>query len=389
MSKRWPFFSLRLCTFSLSGLLAACGGGGSDEAPQATVAISLTQPSAEEVFDLNATLTVSARVTVGGVDANDGTAVSFATSSGAFAAPAPVTRGGVATASLRNAAAGRQLLSASVTLSGQSATATRTVYLRQTPAPLEILVPAYFYPSAGSAWNALTAGAAAHPSLKVSAIMNPNNGEFSSADANFVRAATQFVGAGGHVLGYVYTRYGTGSRSLASVKTNIDNYLALYGRGLISGIFLDEMGATAPRLEFYREIYRYIKNKDPSLRVIGNPGLIPVAEYASVVDAMVTFEGKGAAYQDYDPRVARPWLYTRANSTQGALVHNVANCAAMQTAVKAAASARSNAGLVYMTDLVYDAVTGTGNPWAALPSYWPSLLQTVDAVNSGKALPSC
>ena len=56
------------------------------------------------------------------------------------------------------------------------------------------------------------------------------------------------------------------------------------------------------------------------------------------------------------------------------LVHNADNCAAMQTAVQAAASARYNHGLVYATNLQYNPTTQVGNPWASLPSYWLSLI---------------
>jgi hypothetical protein len=45
--------------------------------------------------------------------------------------------------------------------------------------------------------------------------------------------------------------------------------------------------------------------------------------------------------------------------------------------------------MVYATDRVFDYATGTGNPWATLPSYWTRLLDTVEAINQGQALPGC
>ena len=56
---------------------------------------------------------------------------------------------------------------------------------------------------------------------------------------------------------------------------------------------------------------------------------------------------------------------------------------------KTADLARTNAGVVYVTDLEYDYATDTGNPWAKLPTYWSQLLGTVDAINKSRALPSC
>ena len=251
------------------------------------------------------------------------------------------------------------------------------------------MVPAYFYPSAGSDWSTLATSAAAHPAVSITAIMNPNNGNFSSADTNFIRAATQLVDAGGAVLGYVYTRYGKGSRSMADIKTNIDRYLRFYGRERIAGIFLDEMASDTAQLDFYREIYRYIKAIDPSLRVVGNPGMVPDPAFSSVADTLVIFEGTATDYQKYDPRAKDTWLYTRGNQMQAALVHNTDNCTAMQSVVQAAASARNNAGWVYATDRNFNYATGAGNPWAKLPMYWESLVQTVGAVNSGTSLPRC
>ncbi len=386
-----PFHNLlRLSALPLTALLASCGGGDSGETPATIVAVQITAPTAtDNVFTAGTPVAVRASATLNGAAAADGTVVNFSAPSAVFVPAAPTSRAGVAASTLTSNATGPLAISASVTEGGQTGSATQTLYLRPQPGPLEILVPAYFYPSATSDWNALTASAAAHPSVAITAIMNPNNGVFSSADANFTRAATQFVGAGGTVLGYVYTRYGKGSRSLADIKANIDKYLQFYGRERIGGIFLDEMASDTSKLDFYREIYRYIKGIDPSLRVVGNPGLIPTAGYAGVADTLVSFEGTAADYQKYDPRTQSAWLYTHTNRTQAMLTHNTATCSAMQGAVQAAASARNNAGWVYATEREFNYATGVGNPWAALPTYWDALVQTVDAVNTGATLPRC
>lgn len=381
---------LRLCALPLTALLASCGGGDSGEAPPSVIAVQITTPSTtDNVFTVGTPIAVRASATVNGTAVADGTVVRFSVPSGVFTPAAPTSRAGAASSTLTSSATGRQQISATVTEAGQSGSATQTIFQRPQPARMEILVPAYFYPSTGSAWNALAASAAAHPSVAITAIMNPNNGIFNSADANFSRATTQFVDAGGTVLGYVYTRYGKGSRSTTDIKANIDKYLQFYGRERISGFFLDEMASEASKLDFYREIYRYIKAIDPNLRVVGNPGMVPAAEFAGVADTLVSFEGTAAEYQKYDPRTQNTWLYTYANKAQAMLIHNTASCSAMQTAVQAAASARNNAGLVYATEREFNYTTGVGNPWAALPVYWEALVQTVDAVNTGASLPRC
>ena len=163
----------------------------------------------------------------------------------------------------------------------------------------------------------------------------------------------------------------------------------MYRSSVISGIFLDEMSANETHIPFYREIYDHIKARGTTLRVVGNPGLVPAAAYAGVTDAIVSFEGGATTFQNFDPRTSTPWLYTLTNSRHAMLVHNADNCAAMQTAVQAAASARYNHGLVYATNLQYNPTTQVGNPWASLPSYWSSLVGTVRALNTATALPAC
>lgn len=388
--------------------LAACGGGSSATSTPSTsgtstgstvstptpvaapaVTVALLAPAASaNVVDLGSPVTVTARVTVGTGAAAEGTAVQFSATGGSFATPAAGTVGGQASASLTGQSAGVQQITARATVDGQSGAATATVYIRPSPARLEVLVPAYWFPSASSPWGSLTSATARRAGVTVTAILNPNNGIFTAADAAFVAAATGFANAGGKLLGYVYTGYGTGSRSLADIKANVDAYLTLYGRGLVSGIFLDEMASDASRIAFYREIHAYIKGRDPTLRVVGNPGQIPAADYAGVADVLVTFEDTGTAYASYDPRGTASWLYSLPNRTQAMLAHGVATCAAMQTALTSARSARNNAGLVYATDDVFS-TTPSRNPWDTLPGYFDTLLLTVQALNAGTALPAC
>lgn len=376
----------------IAALVASCGGGsgGSDTpALPSTVQVTITAPAAGSVLTAQTPVTVQAQVSVSGSAAADGTAVSFSMPGGSFLPVAPQTRSGLASTSLTGTTAGAQTLTARSTVNGATGTGTQTIYLRPQPAALEILVPAYFHPTTNTGWSHMAASASANPAVGITAILNPSNGIFTTADAATLQAARNLVAAGGKVIGYVYTRYGTGSRSLADIKTNIDRYLDLYGSSVISGIFLDEMSANETHIPFYREIYDHIKARGTTLRVVGNPGLVPAAAYAGVTDAIVSFEGAATTFQNFDPRTSTPWLYTLTNSRHAMLVHNADNCAAMQTAIQAAASARYNHGLVYATNLQYNPTTQVGNPWASLPSYWSSLVGTVRAINTATALPAC
>ncbi|HQQ70695.1 MAG TPA: spherulation-specific family 4 protein [Alicycliphilus sp.] len=250
-------------------------------------------------------------------------------------------------------------------------------------------MPAYFYPLPGSPWDQLAATAKAMPSVSITAIVNPGNGPGKKADTQYAQALRAFTGAGGKAIGYVSTRYGNGAVSQATIRQHIDRYLAFYGRDQISGFFLDEMSNKAAQLGFYREIYNYIKGLDNQLQVLGNPGTLPVGDYATVADSLVTFEGQAVAYERFNPQPQYGWVYQYANDKQAMLVHDALDCPAMQSSLSTAATERSHTGWVYATDLHYDYANNIGDPWARLPVYWSQLLGTVDAINKGSALPSC
>lgn len=261
-----------------------------------------------------------------------------------------------------------------------SATNTRT---------LQVLVPAYAYPVPGSTWDQLTLTTKAMPSVAVTAILNPSNGPGKKLDAQYLQAVAAFTQAGGKVIGYVSTRYGAGTPSQATVRTHIDRYLAFYGRENISGFFIDEMADNSARLGFYRDVYAYIKGLDSKLLVVGNPGTLPIADYAKVADTLVTFEGQAGAYAAFNPQPTYNWVYDYDASKQATLVHDALTCPAMQASLSTAASARSHTGWAYVTDLHYDYANNVGDPWAGLPAYWDKLLASVDAINKGLGLPAC
>lgn len=250
--------------------------------------------------------------------------------------------------------------------------------------PLQVLVPAYFYPLPGSPWEQLTRSAQVVPQVTITAIVNPKNGSGNKAEAPIEQALAAFTQAGGKVLGYVPTGYG--KRSAAEVRQHIERYFTFYGRARFSGFFLDEMSATSAQLAYYQGLYQDIKAIDAQLQVVGNPGTIPLAGYAGVADTLVTFEGPASTYAAFQ---AQPWLYQYSNRKQAMLVHDAAGCADMQSAVRAAANSAHYMGAVYVTHRHFDYPTQTGNPWAGLPTYWDNLVATVAALNQGRALPGC
>jgi Spherulation-specific family 4 len=232
---------------------------------------------------------------------------------------------------------------------------------------IEIVVPAYFYPSAGSDWNDLNAAASKIP---ITAIMNPFNGPGNSLDANYVAAVNSLRAAGGRVIGYVYTSYT--SRPIQQVLSDIDRYDTWYN---VDGIFVDEMANTGPaeRLNYYRDIYNHIKSIDPNWEVMGNPGTATIEQYLTwpTADRLMVFENVGAAYPGYSPS---NWNFSYNRSTFVHLVHTEASLADMLSHLDLAV--QRNAGGIYVTDDVLP------NPWNRLPTYWSALVDAVAATNA-------
>ena len=379
----------------LSSLLAGCGGAADKEpttsppavVPPGPLSVSFTSPvTANNVHDVGISIPLQVSVTVNGSPASNGTAVTLSTSASVSLAPVvPTTTGGSATSVLKSTAAGPLVLNATVTSTTHSANDSLKLYIRPAHQPLEVLVPAYFSTGTDSPWTSLVAGANSYPNVKITAIVNPHGGVLTTAttaNTDLVTALASFKSSQRKAIGYVSTLYGNGTRSEADVKATIYKYLALYPT--LDGFFLDEMASSANRLAHYEAIGSYIKSKNSALVVIGNPGVFPDAGYAGAADVLVTFDGTAAAYQVLDPQQSsNTWVYSKANTAQAMLVHSADTCTAMQDAVKAANTARSNTGLVYATDQT------TNRSADKLPTYWIKLLGTVDALNAGRTLPAC
>jgi hypothetical protein len=230
---------------------------------------------------------------------------------------------------------------------------------------LGILVPAYFYPTAGGSWDALNRAADRVPLV---AILNPNNGPSDSTNSDYAKAVNALRNAGGRVIGYVYSSYA--ARPLADVEQDIDRYHAFYA---IDGFFIDEMSndSTPAHLAYYQALYQYIKTKRSSYFVVGNPGINTPASYLSrpTVDGLVTFEND-TGYAEYAPD---PWTKTQPVVAFSHLCYDVPTADTMTNFVRLAVA--RNAGSVYVTD------DRGNNPWDTLPSYWWSEVALVEAIN--------
>jgi hypothetical protein len=270
-------------------------------------------------------------------------------------------------------------------------------------APLELIVPAYFYPAfSGSFWDQLTAQAEA--GTPITAIMNPASGPGAAANSDYTAAISAFRAAGGKVLGYVPTGYAGASvnagascqpavgttYTVSDVTACAQQYKNFYS---VDGIFLDEFTNTngVVELDFYRQIYQNLKGAggiDPTWRIVGNPGTsVPPEYFASgqlTADTIVSFEQTGANYVNYAPA---PGAATGSPSQFGHLVYDVID--QQMAEVFLARASALGVGSIFVTDdnfcqgaAVCTSLNSDFNPWDTLPGYWKTLTAQVRAINA-------
>lgn len=253
---------------------------------------------------------------------------------------------------------------------------------------LNVLVPAYFYPGGATNlgyWDQLRQAAGR---VNLTVVINPNNGEFTSANPDFLTQVNTLRAAGATNIGYVYTRVGgVGGplRDIDAVKANITAYATHYNAanaGNIRGLFIDEMpnAPTPAEQAYYRELYTYVQANHPDFvgRVFGNPGSNTAATAALVApatraaDRLLVSEMDYATYQS---GAAAPAGWIAADADRNRFAHAIhgtgpLTAAGIDQALNLAIE--RNAGYVYFTD-----DTLSPNPWDSLPTYWDAFLNRV------------
>lgn len=234
------------------------------------------------------------------------------------------------------------------------------------PAPLKLLVPAYFYPAGAgiTAWNKLDAAAT---QLPIVAIANPDSGPGAQADPTYTTTLNKAQQAGVVLIGYVSTSYGT--RALEAVTADIDVWPARYPQ--ISGFFLDEQASSAAKIDHYARIYDYIKSQHPGYAVYSNPGTICDSGYLTrpATDTACLFESK----QGFAGYVRPSWASMLSSDRTAALAYSVKQPDKMNQFFKRAQA--QGAGYFYVTD------RAGANPWNGLPTYWQQEVATVKRLN--------
>ena len=226
----------------------------------------------------------------------------------------------------------------------------------------KILLPLYIYPNwyepENYVWSDVVSAAAKVP---IVAIINPNNGPDGQPPNDDYRKGLEDLKASDiTTLGYIYTKYG--DRPKAEVIQDIILYARRYD---VDGIFLDESASNAQQINYYQDIYKYIKQKTHLNQVVINPGTTTDEEYLArpAADTVVVFENYPQPWEEYK---AQPHNSNYKTERFASLIHSVADAASMRRYIDLAIA--RNIGYIYVTD--DSPQSEDGDPWNSLPSYW-------------------
>lgn len=238
---------------------------------------------------------------------------------------------------------------------------------------LSLMVPAYFYPTQPtSPWNTVIADAPWNAKVARTMILNPNSGPGTAVDPTYQATVAAVHKAGGKLYGYVPTGYG--ADAMATVETEIQEYISWYG---VDGIFLDEASEDASMVSpYYQPLATYITSRIPGGGVILNPGVYPDASYAAIAVPVsstlriVVFEHDYATFTSSSSVLEPTWA---AGYPPSMFINIVYDTSAANVANVLTVSIARNVDAVYVTDQTLP------NPYAVLPSYWSTLTQSTQA----------
>jgi len=234
------------------------------------------------------------------------------------------------------------------------------------PPQLSLWVPAYYYPNGPGLreWDRLIAAAKLVP---IVAIVNPASGPGDHVDPNIAAVITRARKSGVAVVAYIATEYTR--KPLAAVKGEVDTYLRFYPD--IQGIHFDEQSSDAKGVDYYAELYRYVRKRIPDATVLTNPGTSCAPEYVArpVSDVVCLFE-RDRALEEFLPPA---WASRFPASRFCVQAYHVDTEAQMKQALRRAVQLR--VGYVYITD------DQGPNPYDRLPSYWDAEVEAVQRAN--------
>jgi len=243
----------------------------------------------------------------------------------------------------------------------------------QMPPPVQLLVPAYFYPAGDGAteWDKLFA---ASDRVPIVAIVNPASGPGRRVDPNYTAVLEKAAKAKRLTLiGYVSTSYA--KRPLEEVKADVDQWLKFYPG--IHGFFFDEQTSSAEQLDYYAALYKHVRETRKLKLVITNPGTTCDESYVSkpAADVACLFEGP----KPFDAAKLPEWRTKYDAKRAAVLSYQIESVETMQRLI--AFAAKEKLGYCYVTD-------DTGNnPWDRLPKYWEEEVAALASARRNNAPP--
>jgi hypothetical protein len=215
------------------------------------------------------------------------------------------------------------------------------------------IIPLYTSPSDAS-WSAVAAAKAAHPAVPVLAVVNPSNGPGGAASPDYATGIAKLTAAGVKVIGYVHTSWG--SRPAAELQTEMGQWKSWYPG--VSGIFFDEMAASAGKESYYAGLTSYAKGNGFDF-TIGNPGQDSSPTYVGTEDVILIYENGGLP----SAAAVGGWHASYARTNFGVIPYNVGS---LDTAF--IQSAKPYVGYIYLQS------DNLPNPWDSVPSYLGALV---------------
>lgn len=222
-----------------------------------------------------------------------------------------------------------------------------------------IIVPAYFYDD--SLWQKIIN---TKYSLNYFIITNVSDGPGKDVDLNYKKWIYNLNKSGKRVLGYISSSYT--KRDINLVKKEIENWIKLYPE--IKGFFIDEVSDSKNKkeLNYYSEIYKYIKSLNRSFYVILNSGNYNInIELLKFSDSIVVFEND---YKEFNKAEFPLWLKEFSQNKFISIVYNVPKNEVLNIYQFLK---DKGIGIVYITD------DKLPNPYDSLPSYYDFLIKII------------
>ena len=202
----------------------------------------------------------------------------------------------------------------------------------------KMIIPLYLYNA--DIWNHISKF-----QNKEIVILNPSNGPGDEKDSNYEDLINKLNKNKNKPIGYVYTKWG--DRNITEVKKDINRWLDFYPN--IKGFFIDEASENIDDINYYKNLYDYIKSKG-NYYIVLNPGVYPDEEYFNIADSIVVFEDE---FYKLDSDVCKK------NSDKSSLIVYDANESEMEDIIK-----NYKCKNVYVTD------DNLPNPYDTVPSYF-------------------